>query len=194
AHLIDAIGAFVLSPERRSSGAGSYAMVLDEFPELGIAAEHLPRLLALGREAGVTTIATLQDLGQLEELYGQTKARLIEARLGIRCVLALEDGETAHRVSENWIGKRELRRDREATSEELRAGIKDAHEIVNEPVIAPSAIADDLGTFEKGGRLWLRAIVLGFATVAHVEVPLTIWPRRRPAFEPAPWLTDSWAE
>lgn len=190
AHIVDAIAAFVLSPDRTPADRGSYAMVLDEFPELGIAAKHLPRLLALGREAGVTTIATLQDLGQLEEIYGETQALLIEARLGIRCVLALEDGETTHRVCETWIGEREVRREREPTSQERKDGMKWAYETVEEPVIAPSAIADDLGTFERGGVLWSRALVLGFATVAQVEIPLTIWPRRREAFEPAPWLTD----
>ncbi len=193
AHIVDAIAAFVLSPDRAPADGGSYAMVLDEFPELGIAAKRLPRLLALGREAGVTTIATLQDLGQLEEIYGETQARLIEARLGIRCVLALEDGETTHRVCETWIGEREVRREREPTSQELRDGMRLAYETMEEPVIAPSAIADDLGTFERGGLLWSRAIVLGFATVAQVDIPLTIWPRRRAAFEPAPWLTESWS-
>lgn len=190
AHIVDAIAAFVLSPARRSVGADGYAMVLDEFPELGIAAERLPQLLALGREAGVVTIATLQDLAQLEDVYNPTKAGLIAARFGIRCVLALEDGETTHRVSESWIGDRELRRERERSHDEIKGRIGHAFETVTEPVLASTAMVDELGVIERGELLWARAVVLGFATVARIEIPLTIWRKRRVAFEPASWLDE----
>jgi hypothetical protein len=192
AFLIDAIAAFVLSPAQRNANASSYAMILDEFPELGVEAKQIPRLLALGREARVTTVATLQDLGQLTDTYGETRAKLIMARFGIRCVLNLEDGDTTQEVCEKWIKHRELRRERDRTIEELKAGLKKAFETVKEPVIEPSAITDDLGVFESNGRLNIRGLALGFGTVACVDIPMTIWAPRRPAFVPARWLEDDW--
>lgn len=193
AFLIDAIAAFVLSPARRSVGACGYSLVLDEFPELAaLDGKQFPRLLALGREAGVTTIATLQDLGQLTDAYGETRARTIQARFGIRCVLKLEDGDTTQEVCKTWIQDREIRRERERELDELKAGLKKAYETITEPVIAPTALADDLGVFEMGGRLTIRGLVLGFATVACVDVPMTIWPPQREAFTPARWLDDDW--
>ncbi len=190
--LIDAIAASVLSPASRKSGAGEYAMVLDEFPELAGVAEQLPNLLALGREAGVTTIATLQDLAQLENAYGDVRAEMILARFGIRCILNLEDGETTQTICEKWIKTREIRRTRERTVDELRAGLKMAYETVKEPVVEPGSITDDLYVSEEDGRLMIRGIVQGFGTVAVVDVPMTIWETRRAAFKPAPWLRDDW--
>jgi hypothetical protein len=193
AFLIDAIAAFVLSPARRSVGASGYSLVLDEFPELsGGEIKNLPRLLALGREAGVITIVTLQDLGQLTRAFGETVARMIQARFGVRCVLMLEDGDTTQEVCKKWIQGRELRRERERNIDELKAGRKKAHETVKELVIEPTVIADDLGVFEKDGSLTIRGLVLGFATVAFVDVPMTIWRPQRDAFSPARWLDDDW--
>ena len=192
AFLIDAIAAFVLSPARRSVGATGYSLVLDEFPELsGGEIKNLPRLLALGREAGVTTIVTLQDLGQLAHAFGE-RAGMIQARFGIRGVLKLEDGDTTQEVCKTWIQGRELRRERERNVEELKAGRDKAHETVKELVIEPTVIADDLGVFEKDGSLTIRGLVLGFATVAFVDVPMTIWRPQRDAFSPARWLDDDW--
>lgn len=190
--LIDAIAASVLSPASRKSGVGQYTMILDEFPELACVAEQLPSLLALGREAGVTTIATLQDLAQLENAYGDVRAEMLLARFGIRCVLKLEDGETTQTICDKWIKTREIRRSRDSTVEELRTGLKVGHETVREPVVEPGSITDDLYVSEEDGRLMIRGMVLGFGTVAVVDVPMTIWETRRPAFEPAPWLRDDW--
>ncbi len=192
AYLIDSISSFILSPARRNVGAGQYSMILDEFPELAVEAKELPRLLALGREAGVTTIATLQDLSQLTDAYGETRAGMILARFGIRGVLNLEDGETTRVICEEWIKTREKRRVRDRTQQELKSGLKVAYETVKEPVIEPSAITDELAVFETGDRLTIRGLVLGFGTVACVDIPMTIWAGRRSAFVPAAWLDDHW--
>jgi len=179
----------IVGPANRGSRT-SYAFVLDEFPELGAAATKLPKLLALGREARVTTIAALQDLGQLEKIYGPINAKLIEARLGIRCIMRLEDGDTIKRVCEEWIRIREIDRPRESTVEELKGGLTKRTERIKEVSVDPSVLADELGGEENGDTLTISALIHGFATEAMVEVPMTIWPVRRPAFEPAEWLGE----
>lgn len=187
--VIDMLTSLIVSPANRGRRT-SYAFVLDEFPELGAAAARLPKLLALGREARVTTIAALQDLGQLEKVYGPIDAKLIEARLGIRCIMRLEDGDTIKRVCEEWIGAREIDRPRESTVEELKGGLTKRTERIKEVSVDPSVLADKLGVQEYGDKLTISALVHGFATEAMVEVPMTIWPVRRPAFEPAEWLGE----
>jgi hypothetical protein len=187
AAMIDMLTSLILSPANRGNHQ-SYAFVLDEFPELGAAATKLPKLLNLGREANVTTIAALQDLGQLERIYGAIDARLIEARLGIRCIMRLEDGATVKKICEEWIGIREIDRRRESTVDELKGGLTKRTERIAELAIDPSVLSDELGVFEEGDRLTIHALIHGFGTEAMVEVPMTIWPARRLAFEPARWL------
>jgi hypothetical protein len=138
----------------------------------------------------VTTIAALQDLGQLEKIYGPINAKLIEARLGIRCIMRLEDGDTIKRVCEEWIRIREIDRPRESTVEELKGGLTKRTERIKEVSVDPSVLADELGVEENGDTLTISALIHGFATEAMVEVPMTIWPVRRPAFEPAEWLGE----
>lgn len=184
--LAERVAAAALASTRRRPGTERLTMLLDEFPEVPI--ERLPRLLALGRELHVTTIATVQDLGQITALLGQEQGSVVESRFGIRLVLRLEPGETVRRVCDVWIGRREVRKRRDATAEELAKGLTKPTETVWEDTITANFLSDELGVFETSAGKIIRVLVTGFPTLATVDVPLTTWADRRAAHIPASWI------
>lgn len=186
--LAERVAAAALASTRRSSGTEQLTMLLDEFPEVPI--ERLPRVLALGRELHVNTIATVQDLGQITALFGEQKGSVVEARFGVRLVLRLEPGETARRICEVWSGRRRIRRRRDATIEELARGVTKPMETVWEDTITPDFLSDTLGVLETSIGKVIRVLVMGFPTLAVVDVPLTTWADRREAHIPAPWIAE----
>lgn len=187
--LAERVAAAALASSRRRPGTERLTMLLDEFPEVPI--ERLPRLLALGRELHVNTIATVQDLGQITALFGQEQGSVVESRFGIRLVLRLEPGKTARRICEVWVGRRQIRRRRDATVEELARGITKPMETVWEDTITPDVLSDTLGVFESSTGKMIRVLATGFPTLAIVDVPLTTWADRREAHVPAPWIAEA---
>jgi hypothetical protein len=187
--LAERIAAAALAPARRNADAGHLTMLLDEFPEVPI--ERLPRLLALGREMRVTTIASVQDLGQITALFGPEQGSVVESRFGIRLVLRLEPGETARRICDVWIGRRQVRKGRDATADELAKGITKPMETVWEDTMTPDFLSDGLGIFDTADDKMIRVLVTGFPTLAVVDVPLTTWADRREAHVPAAWMREA---
>jgi hypothetical protein len=185
--LAERVAAAALAPSRRSGNCLPLAMVLDEFSEVPI--DRLPKLLSLGREMQVMTIGSLQDLNQLKVLSGPENASIIEGRFGIRLVLRLEAGDTTKRIVETWLGERRISRIRDATVEELKAGITRPRETVKERVVAPEILSDELGVRQTADGLMIRVLVSGFSSIGIVDVPLTAWPDRREAHVPAAWLS-----
>ncbi|MGL3107270.1 type IV secretory system conjugative DNA transfer family protein [Bradyrhizobium sp. BR 1432] len=177
--LAERVATAALAPARRVPDAPRLALVLDEFSEIPIT--RLPSLLSLGREMKVTTIASLQDLGQLKTIAGAENATVIESRFGIRLVLRLEPGETVDRITRTWLGERRISRVRDATVEELKAGITRPRETVSAPVVPPEVLSDVLGVRETGEGMMIKLLVCGFPMVGIVDVPLTTWPDRRQA-------------
>jgi len=186
--LAERVAAAALAPARRNARAEPLTMLLDEFPEVPI--ERLPRLLALGREMHVTSIASVQDLGQITALFGAEQGSVVESRFGIRLVLRLEPGETVKRICEVWIGRRQVRKRRDATADELAGGITKPMETVWEDTITPDFLSDGLGVFDTPEGKMIRVLVTGFPTLAIVDVPLTTWADRREAHMPATWMEE----
>jgi hypothetical protein len=187
--LAERVAAAALAPARRSFDSEALLMVLDEFPEVSI--DRLPQLLALGREMRVTTIATVQDLGQITALFGREKGSVVESRFGLRLVLRLEPGETVKRICEVWLEKRQVKRRRDASVEELARGVTKPMETVWEDTIMPTFLTDGLGVYETAQGKVVRVLVTGFPTLAIVDVPITTWADRREAHIPAPWMTKN---
>lgn len=103
--LVERLAALVLAPGRPRNPSHKVALVLDELAELG-ELRRLPNLLSVGREVGVMVIAAIQDLGQVVETYGETTARTLESRFGIKVIGRLTAGDTAERISKVLIGER----------------------------------------------------------------------------------------
>jgi hypothetical protein len=177
--LAERVATAALAPARRALDAPRLALVLDEFSEIPIT--RLPSILSLGREMKVTTIASLQDLGQLKTIAGPENAAVIESRFGIRLVLRLEPGDTVDRIVRTWLGERRISRLRDATVEELKAGITRPRETVTVPVISPELLSDELGVRETSEGMMIKLLVCGFPVVGIIDVPLTKWPDRREA-------------
>lgn len=186
--LAERVAASGLAPNRRKKDTERLVLVLDEFPEASI--DRLPRVLALGRELRVTTIGTVQDLGQMSLLFGNEQGSVVEARFGIRIVLRLEPGENVKRICDVWIGQRRIKRRRDATADELAKGITKPKETVWEATITPDFLTDELGVFETSKGKMIRLLVAGFPTVAIMDVPLTKWPDKREPHIPAPWMNS----
>lgn len=188
--LAERVAAAALAADRRRPGTERLTLALDEFPEASI--DRLPRLLALGREFLVTTIASVQDLGQIsiQAGSGEKQGSVIEARFGIRIILRLEPGETTKRICEMWIGKRRMKRRRDATVDELAKGLTKPTETVWEDTIAQNVLTDELGVFETRRGKRIRVLVVGFPTLAIVDLPLTTWADRREAHVPASWIDE----
>lgn len=184
--LVERLAGLVLSPAAARHPQHRIALVLDELAELG-RLERLPNLLAVGRELGIVTIAAIQDLGQLVETYGETTARTLEARFGIKVAGRLTAGDTAKRIADNLIGDRkvsytEMRRV-PGSAERMPETIRERH-----PVFAAERFETELGVRTERGELLIRCLILGLGEPALLDVPFTSWPDRRPANRPAVWM------
>ena len=180
--LTERIAAAALAPSRRTADAPRLALLLDEFSEIPIT--RLPSVLSLGREMKIMTIGSLQDLAQLASLFGPKDASIIESRFGIRLVLRLEPGDTIDRIVRTWLGERRISRLRDATVEELKAGITRPRETVTVPVVPSAVLSDELGIRETPDGTMIRLLVCGFPAIGMLDVPLTTWPDRREAHVP----------
>ncbi|NMG40854.1 type IV secretion system DNA-binding domain-containing protein [Chelativorans sp. ZYF759] len=184
--LVERLAGTVLAPGRSLDPTRRLALVLDEFAELG-RLQKLPNLLSVGREFGVVAVAAVQDLGQLVATYGETTARALEARFGIKVVLKLAAGDTAERVSKVLIGERLVE-----YVEERPAGAPPGWipQIKREthPVVPPERLDADLGVRPFRKAALIRCLVAGLGDPAMIDVPVTGWPRRRDASRRASWL------
>jgi hypothetical protein len=184
--LVERLAALVLAPGRPRNPPRKIALMLDELAELG-ELRRLPNLLSVGREVGVMTIAAIQDLGQLVETYGETTARTLEARFGIKVIGRLSAGDTAERISKILIGDRVVEWDESkpsgAKGEKLQDKRRETH-----PVFPPERMETELGVRKARGAVLIRCLVLGLGDPALLDVPFTAWPDRRPAHRPARWM------
>jgi hypothetical protein len=184
--LVERLAGLVLSPAAVRNPEERVALVLDELAELG-RLERLPNLLAVGRELGVVTIAAIQDLGQLVETYGETTARTLEARFGIKVVGRLTAGDTAKRIADDLIGDRKISytemRAVPGSAERMPETIRERH-----PVFAAERFETELGVRAERRDLLIRCLILGLGDPALLDVPFTSWPDLRPAHRPAVWM------
>lgn len=188
--LIDRLIGLALRPGRPRNPARKLVLCLDELPECGSGRiAGLPRLLNTGREYGIVVLAGLQDIAHLVEIYGEQLTNVILGRFRIKLVHQLSAGDSATRMS-NVLGERRI--------EYLGAPVRDPasgrniREMVREtaPVCPADRFEDDLGVRTKGFRKSARIMVLGLGDPAIVDVPLTIWPDRRPGHVPARWTGE----
>lgn len=183
--LVERLVGLALAPARKRNPAKKIALVLDELAELG-RLHRLPNLLSVGREVGVVTIAAVQDLGQLTAIYGETVARSLEARFGIKIVGRLTAGDTAERISKVLVGDRLIEffdpRPGGANGTDIPQRRRETH-----PVFPPERMETELGVRRFRRKALIRCLVLGLGDPALLDVPFTAWPERRPAHRPAAW-------
>lgn len=186
AFLIDRLVGLALRPGRERNPATKLALCLDELPECG-RLHRLPNLLNVGREFGIVTVAAVQDIAHLIELYGENMSRILLARFRIKLVHQLDPGDTAERVA-GWLRQRTIEYDGPERYDPVAK--RNVRDTVREaaPVLAEDRLETELGVRMESGQPIVRAMILGFGNPAIVDIPATGWGDRRAGHEPAPWL------
>lgn len=186
AFLIDRLVGLALRPGRERNPATKLALCLDELPECG-RLHRLPNLLNVGREFGIVTVAAVQDIAHLIELYGENMSRILLARFRIKLVHQLDPGDTAERVA-GWLKQRTIEHDGPERYDPVAK--RNVRDTVREtaPVLAEDRLETELGVRMEKGQPIVRAMVLGFGNPAILDIPATGWLDRRAGHEPAPWL------
>ncbi|MET3889336.1 putative small integral membrane protein [Bosea sp. OAE506] len=177
AFLIDRLVGLSLRPGRERNPTTKLALCLDELPECG-RLRRLPNLLNVGREFGVVTIAAVQDIAHLIELYGENLSQVLLARFRIKLVHQLDSGDTADRVT-GWLKERTIEFDGPERRDKVRE---------TAPVLDEDRLGTELGVRMEKGQPIVRAMILGLGNPAILDIPATGWPDRRPGHEPAPWV------
>lgn len=116
-------------------------IILDEFASLG-KIDSLRRAPERLRKFGGCMVLGMQQVSQLDALYGQDDARTILGQMRNKLILACNDDVTGERMS-NMLGKREVRRIEETTSygaNNIRDGVGLAPKDSIEPIAMPEQI------------------------------------------------------
>ena len=116
-------------------------IILDEFASLG-KIDSLRRAPERLRKYGGCMVLGMQQVSQLDSIYGQDDARTIIGQMRNKLILACNDDATGERMS-NMLGKREVRRIEETTSygaNNIRDGVGLAPKDAVEPVAMPEQI------------------------------------------------------
>lgn len=186
AFLIDRLVGLALRSGRERNPAAKLALCLDELPECG-RLHRLPNLLNVGREFGIVTVAAVQDIAHLIELYGENMSRILLARFRIKIVHQLDPGDSSERVAA-WLKLRTIEfSGPERYDTTAKRNVRDkVREIV--PVLAEDRLETELGVRIEKGQPIVRAMILGLGNPAILDLPATGWPDRRPGHAPAPWL------
>lgn len=188
AFIVDRLAGLAMRPGRERNPPTRLTLCLDELPECG-KLHRLPNLLNVGREFGVVTVAAVQDIASLIDLYGENTTRTLLARFRIKLVHQLDAGDTAERVVK-LLGERmvEYPGPKEHDPQTGRVFRKPVREIV--PVFAMDRLEDELGVRVEGDNTIARVLVMGLGNPAIFDMPVTGWPDRRPGHVPAKWLGE----
>ncbi|KAB0678442.1 type IV secretion system DNA-binding domain-containing protein [Aureimonas leprariae] len=186
AFIVDRLAGLAMRPGRERNPATRLTLCLDELPECG-KLHRLPNLLNVGRELGVVTIAAVQDIASLIELYGENTTGTLLARFRIKLVHQLNAGNTAERVVK-LLGERtvEYPGSKEHDARTGRMIRKPVREMV--PVFPMDRLEDELGVRVEGDKTIARVLIMGLGNPAILDMPVTGWPDRRPGHVPATWL------
>ncbi|WP_443096643.1 type IV secretion system DNA-binding domain-containing protein [Stenotrophomonas sp. PUT21] len=165
-----------LKDDERGRHLGFYSDELTTAGKLNI-----EPLIAVGRSKGVSLVACVQDLSQVQEVYGDKAAQAFESMIGT-VVCCKTAGATAIELA-GKMGKRTVAwrtHDKNATlHEESRA------------VVSPGRLTDDLG-FRKGKdygkeRWGIRAIVQSSGDLLLLSWPGVSYPEVRDGQKRAKW-------
>ena len=158
-------------------------IVLDEFTSLG-KMDSLAESPARLRKFGGCMVIGMQQVSQIEEIYGEPKARSIVGQLRNKLILACNDPRTGEFMSD-LIGKREVRRIEETTSygaNNIRDGVGLSPKDTVEPIAMPEQI-QRLAT--RTGYVMFSPGQQGTSfPVSLVTYPYVIRPPVAPSFVP----------
>jgi hypothetical protein len=153
-------------------------LVLDELPALG-KLRRLAELLDIGRNKGLCTIAAVQDLAQLDRLYGE-HAKSLKSRFRLKIFGAQTRGPELKEIAEKEIGmRRVLDRSYPRTITTGPQGrtvqVTQQERVDTVPVVPEHHLAHHLGV--RGKKV--SAILTGLRNPVQLDWPMTVWKKRR---------------
>ena len=175
--IVTLMSGHINSPEFGESRQRRLWFFLDEFPQLG-KLEQVAPLLDIGRSKGIRVVLGVQDMAQIQELYGQHIASSWASMIGTQIIVRVNAGETANFVAKEVIGYRTL--DRTVMHE----GKPQAPLRENILVMEPAELQSDLGPDKTG----VEALLMGFGDAFILHWPFTPAPPLRKSSVPAAWL------
>lgn len=163
-------------------GRGLY-FVFDELTSAGRL--NIDPLLALGRSKGVVAIMAVQDLAQVEQVYGEKTAQAFASLVGTHVVCQVQMGSTRDRLAQ-LLGKRKV-------AWRAHAGDGQVHE-ESRALVSPAELTDRLG-FRRGKRFgpqgWgIRALVQMGGDVLLLDWPGQRHRTKRVGQVPATWVSE----
>ena len=95
-------------------------LFLDELPEL-LPSDAVATSLSQGRKFGLSSVLTVQEVGQMYDRVGQYEARALLSMPKTRLILRVGDGESAEAMSKE-IGDRQIQREQKSYSQAPAGG------------------------------------------------------------------------
>ena len=140
--------------------------------------DRLPELLDTGRNKGLCTIAAVQDLHQVDRIYGD-HAPSLKARFRLKIYGAQTPGPDLVELAEGIGTRRVVDRTWQKTTMTGASGLstQTVHNdrIDTVPIVSPHHLAHELGV--RGKRV--HAVLIGLGTVMQLSWPMRVWPKRR---------------
>lgn len=156
-------------------------VILDELDKLK-KVEGINNLISAGREQGVSVILGIQDVSQIDKVYGQDATNLWMTSMQTKIVGRMDAGNSAQWLSES-LGKTRVR------TVQWKAGETNVLEWKDEEryALRDNDLNHEFKVIEGKGA-WMGVLGVG-RDHHHVFVPFMPYHSYRSSFEPAPWIT-----
>jgi len=173
-------------------------LFLDEFAQLG-KVKGFQQFLEVGRSRGIRCAIGLQDLEQLSDLYGEEVLKTWLNTIETKIICRMNAGPSAKFIADELIGQREVSwKERSITDTtghlfENQPGTRSVNDQIKTatvPIILPDYLEREIGPKFSGGNTQIRALLLVGGELYQLDWPITHWPNRREASEPAAWIKE----
>lgn len=186
AAMVNVIVPNVVSPKMKENERGrSIHIVLDEFTSVGQI--DIGPLIDKGRSKGVCVALGVQDLAQIEKIYGKELTQSMAGMVGTHVVCRVNMGQTQVAIAD-LFGKRRV----SVSNVSMSSGASgqgtnvSLHE-ENRAVLSPSDLESKLGPEQRGEDFVVKAIVRIGSDPLLLEWPGMKMPVLRKSFVPAAW-------
>jgi len=162
--------------------------ILDEFGQLG-KMDSVVQLLTQGRSKGACAWVFIQDMGQIDHIYGKDLSKTIVNGCRSKFYFNVADNPTAEFISKE-IGTVEFQRTKESKSfgvSDLKDSISINDEIVERPIALPSQI-----TSQKNLSFYLQ--LSDIPQITHTSIEYRKFPAHIQAYQPRDIRVSTYGE
>lgn len=177
----------IVSPRLKDNERGrSLHFVLDEFTSIGKV--DIGPLIDKGRSKGVCVTLAVQDIAQIEAIYGQHLTKALTGMVGTHVVCRVNMGETQVKIAELFGKRRVAVANTSMSNGASGQGMNVSLHEENRSVLSPSDLEQKLGPEQrKDGSFVVKAIVRIGGDPLLLEWPGLKLPALRASFKPAKW-------